>query len=364
MQRTRRILASFVALGLGAGCGGSDKSIPLDELPPQLAQALCTAYENCYGPIFALFLNGTDCVAVTEQRIRNGTFPMLQGEIDQGKMVYDATKAQACLDSLSTRTCAQMLERDSDACLAALDGAVALGGACTLDEDCQGKALCKSANGICPGQCLPLLVAGQPCAKDDECQDGLQCSNETRLCVQPVGEGQSCEYGSPPCGPGLLCLGKDDANLTPGVCKNPAEALSGQAGGACDVTAGQLCQSGQSCVADSYTVLTGVVDWLCVTTGSYAAAGACKPGFPDACASGNYCQTGTGLLALSGTCTPIPAGGQACGTGMSQCQPGAVCVSGLCQNLAANGVACTGDAMCYSEYCGPSGGCETKTSCR
>jgi hypothetical protein len=364
MQRQHYVLSGFVALGLVTGCGDSDKSIALAELPPKLAQALCTAYQNCYGPIFELFLNGGDCVAVTEQRIRNGTFPMLQGEIDQGKLVYDGAKMQACLDSLMGRSCAQMLERDSAACLAALDGTVAIGGACTLDEDCQGEAICKSSSGTCPGQCTPLLVAGQACAQDADCQSGLQCSSVTQLCVQPAADGQACEYGAPPCGPGLLCLGKDDSNQTPGTCKTPAEALSAAAGAACDASNGLLCQSGSSCVADSYTLLTSTVNWLCVTTGSYAAGGACKPGFPDACASGNYCATGTGLAALNGTCTTIPGSGQACGTGLSQCQPGAACVSGLCQILVANGVSCTGDGMCYSEKCGTSGGCEAKVPCK
>ena len=34
------------------------------------------------------------------------------------------------------------------------------------------------------------------------------------------------------------------------------------------------------------------------------------------------------------------------------------------QNLAQNGVSCTGDAMCYSEKCGTSGGCEANLPCK
>jgi hypothetical protein len=351
-------------LALSAGCGGDNKTIPLDELPPKLAQALCAAFENCYGPVFELFLNGGDCVTVTEQRIRNGTFPMLAGELAQGKIAYDGAKAQACLDSIASRTCAQMLERDSAACLAALDGTVTSGGACSINEDCKGEALCKSSSGTCPGQCVPLLVAGQACAEDGDCQSGLQCSSETHLCVVPAGAGQACEYGSPPCGPGLLCLGKDDDKRTSGTCKTPADALSAAPGAACDPTNAQLCQVGSSCVADSLDILQLSISWLCVATGSYPAGGDCKPGFPEACASSTYCKTGTGLLALSGTCTAIPAAGQACGTGMSKCQPDAVCVADVCQKLVGNGVSCTADAMCFSGYCGPSGGCEPRLPCK
>ena len=373
MNKRIGILLGLVTLGTIAACGGGSGSggdggsgggVPLSALPAKLADSLCTAYQNCYGPIFALFLNGTDCSAVTLQRIENGSFPLVQDKIDQGKIHYDGSKAQACLDSLGARTCADMLDRDSPECLAALDGTVDLGGACDLDEECKGKALCKSPNGICPGQCASLLVAGQACSQDSDCQDGLQCSTETKLCVLPASDGQSCEYGSPPCGPGLLCLGKDDDKKTSGTCRAPAQAFSGLEGGTCDPTLGQLCQVGLSCVADSYSVLTSTINWLCLATGSYAVGGACKPGFPDACAGENYCKTGSsGLAMLSGTCTAIPASGEACGTGLSQCQPGAACVLGTCQNLAANGVSCTGDAMCYSGKCGTSGGCEANLPC-
>jgi hypothetical protein len=339
--------------------------IPLAELPPKLARAFCTAYESCYGAVLQLFLGGADCVSLTEQRIRNGTFPMLQGEIDQGKMRYDGTQAQACLDSIAARGCAQMLQRDSPECLAGLDGTTPLGGSCSLDEECQGKALCRSAGGVCPGQCAPLLVAGQACGKDGDCQDGLVCSAETKLCVVPVGDGQACDYGAPPCVPGLLCMGKDDDKKTSGTCVSPASALAGVEGGACDATRGQLCQPGLACVAlDIVSVAPVTIAWQCMRVGSYVPGGDCKPGFPDACATGNYCKTDAVLRPLVGTCTPLPAAGAACGPGLLRCQPGAVCVAGICQNLVANGVSCTGDAMCLSEYCGPSGGCEVKLPCR
>jgi len=164
--------------------------------------------------------------------------------------------------------------------------------------------------------------------------------------------------------PGLLCLGKNDDNQTPGTCRTPATALAGLEAGPCDATLGQLCQSGLSCVADSLTLLPPAIIWTCVRVGSYLAGGACKPGFPEACASGNFCKTDKLLDPLSGTCTTIPAAGEACGSGLSQCQPGAACVDGICQNLAANGVSCPADAMCLSEYCGPSGGCEARVPCR
>jgi hypothetical protein len=160
-------------------------------------------------------------------------------------------------------------------------------------------------------------------------------------------------------------MGKDDTNKTSGSCVLPTSALAGVEGGACDASQGQLCQPGLACVAQNIVALSPLtIAWQCMQVGSYVAGGDCKPGFPDACAAGNYCKTDSVLRPLAGTCVPIPAAGTACGTGFSACQPGAACVAGICQNLVANGVSCTGDAMCLSEYCGPSGGCEVKLPCR
>src|SRR5512141_188473 len=139
MRRHGFVWIGLMALGTAA-CG-SDRAgastIGLAELPPKLASALCAAYENCYGPVFSLFLNGSDCTTVTERRIQNGSFPRLQSSIDQGKVRYDGAEVQACLDSIAGRTCAELLERDTPECLGALDGTVELGGACELDEECK-----------------------------------------------------------------------------------------------------------------------------------------------------------------------------------------------------------------------------------
>lgn len=366
MKRVSLLSVLVSLLGMpSCGGGSSPPSIALEELPPQLAASLCTSYQSCYGPIFSLFMNG-DCQTITEQRIRNGTFPLLAGAIEQKKIAYDGTKARACIDSLAARTCSALLERDSPECLAAMDGTVDLGGPCDFKEECQGLALCKSSNGTCPGQCVALLVAGQACSEDSDCQSGLQCSSETKLCVAPAGAAQACEYGAPPCGPGLLCLGKDDDKKAPGTCRSPAEALSGVVDGPCDPTLGQLCQSGASCIPDNITLTPLAITWKCVASGSYAAGAECKPGFPEACTAGNYCSVGAGALALlGGTCKPVPGAGEPCGTGFgAQCQANQICVGGLCQALAQNGVSCTGDAMCYSGQCGDSGGCEANLPCK
>jgi hypothetical protein len=381
MSKLRFSAVASILTGLCLACSGSNGtsdalpasndssdsagSIAFEELPAKYAAAACTAYQNCFGPILSLFLNGADCASSISQRLENGTFGLIPQKITAGTIRYDGNKAQACLDAVSKLSCDGLLTRDQPECLAALDGLVAQGGDCDLNEECAGSALCRSSTGTCPGKCVALLSAGQACTADGDCDNGLQCYGTTRLCVRPAAIGEACEYGSPPCGPGLLCLGKDDTNKTPGTCRNVTEAFSAAEGGVCDVVAGTLCHSGVSCVADHVDLATVKLVWTCVKIGTYPAGGSCKPGFPEACAAGSYCQTGTGLASLDGTCTPIPQAKQPCGdSGIGlQCQPGAVCVAGLCQDFAANGVSCTGDDMCYSEYCGATGGCQPPLPC-
>jgi hypothetical protein len=369
MSKLRSSISLLLLTGVGLACSSSSTDgnggIAFEALPAKYAEAICTAYENCLGPIFSLFLNGANCTELTTKRLQNGTLPLTQQKIEAGTVRYDGNKAQACLDAVAKLSCDGLLKRHQAECLAALDGLVAQGGACDLNEECTGSAICQASAGMCPGKCVALLSAGQGCSADSDCDDGLQCSSETKLCVKPAAAGDNCEYGSPPCGPGLLCLGKDDQKKTSGMCRGAADAFSAAQGDACDPVAGILCTSGLSCVADSYNVLTAQVVWSCVQTGTYPTGEACKPGIPEACSMGNYCLTGTGLAALKGTCTAIPDANQPCGTGFgAQCKPGAVCVAGLCQDYAANGVSCTGDNMCYSEYCGTTGGCEPRVPCQ
>lgn len=368
-MNSRISVVALILTGIVVACdddgSATNSEIAFAALPAKYAEAACSAYQKCFGPIFSLFQNGADCADVTTKRLENGTFSLIAAKLEQGTVTYDGKKAQVCLDAVSNLSCDGLLDRDQPACLAALDGVVALGGDCDLDEECKGSALCQSSAGICPGKCVALLSAGQACEVDGDCNSGLQCSKETKLCVAPATEGESCENGAPPCRPGLLCLGKNDdvTPKAPGVCRIAMDAMSAADGAACDPVAGVLCKTGISCVAESYDATAAKLTWKCVKAGSYLAGEACKPGVPDACSTGNYCKRAS--IALDGTCTAIPDAQQPCGTGFgAECKPGAVCVAGLCQDYAVNGLGCTGDDMCYSEFCGSTGGCAPRVPCQ
>lgn len=366
-MKTRNItLAAISAVLAASACEGSstafsDTGIALDEVPAKYAAELCAAYESCVSKeVYALFTNGSDCAEQIERRLLNGEFPQYQALIDAGRMRYDGTKVQACLDALRAKTCETLNERPIPACDAALDGTVALGGACDLSGECEGAAFCQAQAGTCPGQCVAPLVAGQDCAADDQCASGLSCSSETQKCVRPTGLGQPCELGAPPCAAGLLCIGKD--NQTSGTCRTPDETFSAAEGAACDPQS-QLCSVGLSCAID--TLAASGATFKCVKTGAYAAGSACKLAFPEACPTGNYCKAPGATLVVDGSCAPAPGVGEACGSNLLRpaiCAPGTVCVAGKCQSLVENGVSCFGNAMCYSEHCAANG-CQAKLPC-
>src|SRR5689334_8625264 len=122
------VFSAFIAC---AACGGSGDAfsepaaVALADVPAKYAAALCSAYQRCLGQeIYALFANGSDCAAQTEQKIRNGEFSLFQGLIDAGQLRYDGTKVEACLAAIDAQTCNTLNVRPLPECEAALDGTV------------------------------------------------------------------------------------------------------------------------------------------------------------------------------------------------------------------------------------------------
>ncbi len=339
--------------GGSSGSGGAS-GIALADVPAKLASTYCDLYAKCFGPVWSLFLPGEDCVTRTQKSIEDGSFSELQGEIDAGKVVYHADKAQGCLDALAARSCDQLLQRDTPACDATVEGTVDTGGDCTIDADCKGQAYCK-AGATCPGKCAPLASAGTDCQSDEQCQDGLSCDNNTKKCVKPAAKGQACQGGSEPdCAPPLICLGNNNSKGQTGTCMDPNAVFVSKAGQSCDIVNLKWCENGDPCVVQS----VGAGGTLVASCGQKVAAGAaCKAAVPDQCPSGQYCNLQP--QSVDGTCTPLPTAGQPCaGSGSDQCGPYLRCdpASSTCKPLQRLGEACTDDMFCYSGHCA-SGGC-------
>lgn len=338
----------------GAAGSGGTAGIPLADAPAKLAAAYCSLYAKCYGSLWSVFEPGEDCVTRTEKQIEDGSFSKLQGEVDAGKVIYHADKAQACLDAVAARSCDQLLQRDMPACDATVEGTVDTGGACTIDADCKGQAYCKSG-ATCPGKCAPLESAGGDCQSDEQCQDGLACDTTTKKCVKPAAKGQACKGGTEPdCAPPLICLGNNDSKGQTGVCMDWHNVLVSKAGQSCDPLNFKWCENAVPCVVQS----VGTGGTLVASCGQKVAAGAaCKASVPDQCPTGQYCKLGA--QSISGTCTPLPTSGQPCaGSSTDQCAAYLRCdpATTTCKPLQRLGEACTGDMFCYSGHCA-SGGC-------
>ena len=78
MTMSRVSAVSLILVSVAFACDDDSTStssgIAFEDLPARYAEAACAAYEKCFGPIFSLFLNGSDCAEITAKRFENGTF--------------------------------------------------------------------------------------------------------------------------------------------------------------------------------------------------------------------------------------------------------------------------------------------------
>jgi hypothetical protein len=313
-------------------------------------EALCEAFEACIGPLFDIFIAGEDCVDLNTRRIEDD-FGGITQAVESGRATYDGTKMAACVQAISSKTCAELADREIPECEAALDGAVALGDDCTSNVECEGTAYCKFAD-TCPGTCSALEAEGNPCAANDQCASGLNCSKRLNTCEQPAGPGDLCEgMTDPECELGLFCAGANDT--MPGHCRTIDEVFTGAVGEPCDLVAAELCQPELVCEIQSVSDM-GIVSVCAEKVGS---GRPCRLAGPDQCPANEYCNAT--LLNLEGSCTPRPGAGDPCVASPFSakpedrfCGPNTRCDDlGTCSPLGELGSVCAGNAVCLSENC-------------
>lgn len=358
-MRLLRLVPFALMVGFAPACGGdsdgnSAAAVPIEELPAKYASALCSAINNCYGELLEVFRPGEDCAANTTTQIEE-ELATLPAAIDAGRVKYDGTKVQVCLDEVAAADCAFLSEREPESCKAVFEGTVTAGGDCERNEECEDDHYCDSSN-ACPGACSPLEQAGGPCTGNSDCASGLKCG-ATALCVAPSQAGEACKGGEPDCVDGYFCLGNDDAQNMPGECIPFAEAFAGKVGDECGLEA--LCELGLSCHIMTVAPVAGEC------TEKVGSGDACGLAIPDQCPADQYC-VGVTLLTPEGTCTPKPEAGEDCGVnlfgGADVCAPNTRCDAGVCRDLAHLGEECSVNATCYSDSC-VGGGCVPSNSC-
>lgn len=345
------VLLALGCAGFAAGCGDDDDdSIPIEELPGEIAGVYCAEILPCLGPLEGLFLNGVDCEESFTAQFEDSEVLRWQAAIDAGTVVYHADKARACLDAFAGAGCDIPSTRTPPECEEALEGTVATGEDCNATIECAGVAYCKFET-ACPGACAPLEAAGASCDQDDNCADGLSC--QAGECAAPAGEGDACGTADDPdCSLGLLCLGGDQQAGTPGTCQPVQDVLIGGEGDTCDpIGGGPLCEEGLSCILDSVTPGTFDLVFLCAQP--VGSGEACKAGFPEQCPEGEMCDADPEQGRVEGTCVSLPDDGEPCANALlgAGCAPGLTCVGDQCTQIARIGEACAADDGCYSNTC-------------
>jgi hypothetical protein len=206
---------------------------------------------------------------------------------------------RACVDSLPTLACDEMLRGDyGAACRTA--GALDDGTACFSPFQCQSRRCAQRVGDAC-SSCVPRGQAGDPCSSGLSCQDQLDC-NARKACAMPRIAGENCDDDRP-CLVPLLCRGGSCvARGGEGAACASAEDCDGARGLGCNPVAGK-------CVR--FTVTT-----TCRTL---------SDGTFEACQAAGSCQVATG------TCVAAARDGESCSDELGpHCLLPAVCRAGRC----------------------------------
>jgi hypothetical protein len=245
--------------------------------------------------------------------------------VTAGRVKFDPTKTQTCLEAFAKFTCADGDDQGLPTeCKDALSGTVAQGTACYADLDCSGEGYCAGVDqylGSCSGKCTARVAAGASCKLGEQCVDGYTCYSATS------GKDAGIE---------LKC--NKTLTFKPGVAK----------GDACghDATTKKTvgCLQGLSCDKPTH---------VCVPTVKLGAA--CSDGAGE-------CERFTNCDPITRKCKQYPGAGGDCGYSSGQdiigCLGQAYCktsssnpYAGTCANQGDNGAACVAAEQCVTARC-------------
>ncbi len=335
-----------VADGSAGGSGGTGAEAPVsvavDALPALYAKAECAAVARCFrqhGEIFGDW----DCLGYTEGFYED-QLPRWERAVADGKANYDGTAVERCLSEKSLASCADLLDRDSEACDAVLDGTTPLGGACSDQIECSGSAFCQFTGDQCPGSCQSRKAQGGLCMEDSECESGLVCVAQS-YCDFPGDIGDPCLGGAPRCAPGLWC--QDASDSAPGECWSYEVVFSRDLYEDCDPFRDLLCKPGLVCAL--YDAENAQCEEPVWSNQDY-----CSAGVGSLCPQNEYCSRPDGDLL--GHCTEKPGEGEPCASVTAQseaviCADGLVCDGGTCRPWAHLGEPCVTSDVCFSGRC-------------
>ncbi len=244
MMRINTTVALVVGL-LVSGCGGDSSSgVPIEELSADLAASYCEGRVEC-----GAFSDHATCMSAGFLHLPLYPLDQLIAGVATGRLEYDASAAQECIDALTAPNCSFVGAPvdPQGACERVFAGTVALGADCYANQECVGEADCpnfdirscvvgtcaalpavagegESCNGntcdtglYCDSvlRCVPFLAAGQACGTGDQCVEGFYCETinvDSPVCTMIPDTNEACvffcrQYGDY-CGPDDTCQPK------------------------------------------------------------------------------------------------------------------------------------------------------------
>lgn len=330
----RRLLVLVFVL---AGCGGG---LTIEEYPAAFRDAYCKYLTRC-----GSFPDVSTCERANIG-IRLTIDPSSKAEIDMGKVIFDGSLAQDCLDAFGSQTC-DTTDEDGRSffpakCRDIAKGTVGSGGACADSSECKSQMCnvpaCNMA--CCQGTCMgdsvpPLGGAGDMCSTSSSCAVGFYCNFTTQMCAELLAAGATCT-STDDCAYGLGCAGaagmrtcktlpKLGEACPDGVCRDAGNfcnsagqcAKIGLANSTCDGMTVQQCSSYYPCDTNAMKctaapALGEPCTGRCFDDDAFcdngSAAPTCVTRHPDGgtCTSNSQCENNncdTGSGAGSGTCT-------------------------------------------------------------
>jgi hypothetical protein len=344
----------------GGAKGGDAGGALLRALSASVAEAECARRARCELPD-ERFVDEERCQADVADDLVSILAPALEREAIE----IDPDALEACEAALLAAGCEMDLERLNALCPDAVRGTVSSGRSCEISAECAGDSVCaEDLDDVCDTECRPRAETVE-CLYDVECPMGHACLGDPGACVAMEDEGDACGDGElPECGAGLVCVGADIVEGTPGVCAPVSTLLTEAEGERCDPEALVLCAPGLVCAIDSCDGLG------CVHRCQRAPAAGepCTLGFVPAepCPAGFFCRTAEidfddetaevdDLASMRGVCIELPGLGEDCAE--TECARGLRCVlteDGLderCAEPLELGAPCTDDDACSSWVC-------------
>lgn len=333
-------MRSLLALLVLAGCGGG---ITIEEYPTAFRDAYCKYATRC-----GAFPDVSTCQHANIG-INLVIDPSSKEAVDKGKVIFDGSLAQDCLDAFGAQTC-DTTDQDGRAffpakCRDIVKGTVGSGGACALDAECKSGACdiptstMTCPQGTCTGDAPPAPGgAGATCSSSNGCAVGFYCDFTNQVCAELKAAGATCQ-ASNECAYGLGCAGTTTAR----TCKALPKLGEACPDGVCR-DAGNYCNSAMQCAK------IGLEGAACTSS--------------QQCSSFYPCDT------QAMKCTKAPSAGQAC---IGRCfDANTFCdtssATPTCISTKADGGTCSSNSQCQSDNCDQgsgagSGTCSTPAAC-